>query len=156
LIKRAKKLKRIGDGKNLVDTTYIDNAADAHLLAADKLLQNSQLSGRIYFISQDEPLPAWDMINAILQAAGLDTVKGSMPYRAADRIGAILEFAYRFFKLSGEPQMTRFLAFAVAKSHWFDISAAKKDLGYRPAVSTREGLERLTRYLQPDESGHSG
>jgi len=147
LLKRAKKLKRIGNGRNLVDTLYIDNAADAHVLAADKLRANPQLSGRIYFITQDEPIPAWDMINAILNAAGLGPVKGSIPFRMAWLMGALLEFIYRTLALPGEPPMTRFLAEALATTHWFDISAAKRDLGYRPAVSTAEGLERLAQWL---------
>jgi len=148
LIARAKELKQIGSGKNLVDTTYIDNAADAHLLAADRLAENPALSGNKYFISQDEPIPAWDMINAILNAAGLEPVKGVISYRTAWAIGAVLEFAYRFLGISKEPQMTRFLADALAKSHWFDISAAKKDIGYIPEIGTVEGLRRLEVWLK--------
>ncbi len=148
IIARAPKLKQIGDGRNLVDTTYIDNAADAHLLAADKLAQNPDLSGKIYFLSQGEPILAWDMINAILKAAGLEPVKGTIPYPVAWTIGAVLEFVYKTFKLPGEPQMTRFLAEAVTKAHWFDISAARRDLGYNPSVSTTEGLERLEEWLK--------
>ena len=143
LLARVKKLRQIGDGKNLVDTIYIDNAADAHVLAADKLKEYPQLSGNIYFISQDEPIPAWGMINAILKVAGYEPVKGRIPFRVAWLIGAVLEYIYKKLDLSGEPQMTRFLAEAVATSHWFDISAAKKDLGYRPQVSIEEGLKRL-------------
>ena len=146
-MERAKKLKQIGDGKNRIDTIYIDDAADAHILAADKLKEFPELSGNIYFISQDEPVPAWDMVNAILKAAGLEPVSGQIPFRVAWIIGAVLEFFYRTFNISGEPQMTRFLAEAVATSHWFDISAAKRDLGYRPRVSTEEGLKRLEQWL---------
>lgn len=152
LLARAKKLKQIGDGKNLIDTIYIDNAVDAHILVADKLKDNPQLSGRIYFISQDEPIPAWDMINAILKSAGYEPVRGKVPFRVAWTIGAVLEFFYKTFRISGEPQMTRFLAEAVATSHWFNISAAKKDLGYRPQVSTREGLQRLAEWLESNAS----
>ena len=148
LIARAGELKQIGSGKNLVDTTYIDNAADAHLLAADRLAQNPAISGNTYFISQDDPIPVWDMINAILQAAGLEPISGRVPYRAAWTVGAVLEFFYRTFHLAGEPKMTRFLADAVAKSHWFDIRAAKQDLGYSPLISTEEGLQRLAAWLE--------
>ena len=151
LIARAKKLKRIGEGKNLVDTTYIDNAADAHILAADALQKNPDISGNIYFISQAEPVPAWDMIDAILAAAGLPAVKGAISHKSAWTIGAIMEFIYRTFQLSGEPPMTRFLADAVAKSHWFDISAAKKDLGYTPKVTMEEGLRRLEDWLKTSD-----
>ncbi|MFC1578750.1 NAD-dependent epimerase/dehydratase family protein, partial [Thermodesulfobacteriota bacterium] len=148
LIARAKELKQIGNGKNLVDTTYIDNAAEAHVLAADRLAENPEISGNKYFISQDEPIPIWDMINAILKAAELEPISGSVSYKAAWTIGAVLEFFYRTFNIAGEPKMTRFLADAVSKSHWFDISAAKKDLGYFPAVGTAEGLRRLEEWLK--------
>ena len=147
LIKRAGHLKRIGNGRNRVDTIYIDNAADAHLLAADGLSVRPGLSGKIYFITQDEPIEAWEMINALLHAAGLPPVKGTIPFRLAWLIGAALEFLYKTFHIDGEPKMTRFLAEALATSHWFDISAAKRDLGYTPGVSTAEGLRRLALWL---------
>jgi nucleoside-diphosphate-sugar epimerase len=151
LITRAKKLKRIGRGNNLVDTTYIDNAVDAHILAADTLEKNPEISGNIYFISQADPIPVWDMVDAILAAAGLPPVKGTISYKTAWTIGAIMEFFYRTFPLPGEPPMTRFLADAVAKSHWFDISDAKTDLGYAPAVPLEEGLLRLEDWLKTSD-----
>jgi nucleoside-diphosphate-sugar epimerase len=91
------------------------------------------------------------MIDAILAAAGLPPVKGAISHKTAWIIGAILEFFYRTFQLPREPPMTRFLADAVAKSHWFDISAAKKDLGYKPKVPTEEGLRRLEAWLKTND-----
>ncbi|GMQ80014.1 MAG: NAD-dependent epimerase/dehydratase family protein [Thermodesulfobacteriota bacterium] len=148
IIQRANRLVKVGNGKNLVDTIYIDNAADAHIQAADRLEQNHNLSGRVYFISQDDPLPLWDMVNNILKAAGLVTVRRSISRNTAWMIGAVLEIFYKMFKISGEPRMTRFLADELSTAHWFDISAAKKDFGYVPKISTEEGLSRLERWLQ--------
>lgn len=148
IIARAKRLVMIGNGENLVDTIYIENAADAHILAADRLKEDHKLSGNIYFISQGEPVLLWDMINGILQAAGLPPVKRSIPRRAAWLTGAILETFYKKFNIDGEPQMTRFLANELATAHWFDISAARRDLGYIPRVSTEEGLRRLENWLK--------
>jgi nucleoside-diphosphate-sugar epimerase len=148
IISRAKNLIRVGNGKNLVDTVYIDNAADAHILAADGLGKNPKLSGNIYFISQGDPVPLWDMINHILKAAGLAPVRQSMSHRIAWLIGWLLEIVYSVFHISGEPRMTRFLADELAKAHWFDISAAEKDLGYTPRVSIKEGLRRLESWLR--------
>jgi nucleoside-diphosphate-sugar epimerase len=148
IISRAKHLIKVGKGKNLVDTVYIDNAADAHIMAADGLGKNPKLSGNIYFISQGDPVPLWDMINHILRAAGLAPVRRSMPHRIAWLIGWLLEIVYSAFHISGEPRMTRFLADELAKAHWFDISAAEKDLGYIPRVSIKEGLRRLESWLQ--------
>jgi nucleoside-diphosphate-sugar epimerase len=151
IIQRARRLRRVGDGQNKVDTIYVDNAAHAHLLAAEKLALRPELSGRVYFISQDAPIPLWDMVNAILAAADLPPVTRSISVASARRVGAVLEWLYRTFRLPGEPQMTRFLAEELSTSHWFDIRAAKEDLGYRPLVSTEEGLNRLRRWLREEK-----
>ena len=148
ILARAKKLRIVGDGRNRVDTIYIDNAVAAHLLAADKLWESDKISGRVYFISQDAPINLWEMINAILKAGGLPPVTRSVSQNTARRIGTLLEFVYRTFKLPGEPKMTKFLAAELGTSHWFNISAAKTDLGYKPEVSTEEGLRRLARWLR--------
>ena len=148
VIARAKRLRRIGNGSNLVDTTYIDNAADAHILAAEKLIECPELSGSIYFISQDEPIPLWDMINAILKARGLPPVTRSISVKTAHRIGSLMEWTYRVLGLESEPPLTRFVAEELASSHWFDITAAKTQLGYIPKISTAEGLQRLEKWLR--------
>jgi nucleoside-diphosphate-sugar epimerase len=155
IIARAGRLRRIGSGRNLVDTTYIDNAAEAHLLAADALRDNPSLSGRVYFISQGEPIPAWDMIDAILRAAGRGPVKGHVPHRLAWTMGLVFEKLYTWLRLAGEPPMTRFVADALTKSHWFDIGAARRDLGYAPKVTTAEGLRRLEAWLNRQEGGNT-
>ena len=148
IIERANRLVKVGNGKNRVDTIYIDNAADAHIQAADRLEQNHNLSGRVYFISQDDPVPLWEMVNNILKAAGLAPVRRSISRNTAWIIGTALEFFYKSFNISGEPRMTRFLADELSTAHWFDISAAKKDLGYAPKISIEEGLFRLEQWLQ--------
>lgn len=147
IIAKARKLKIVGNGKNLVDTVYIDNAADAHILAAENLDKNPELSGNVYFISQGEPVPLWDMINAFLKAAGLGPVKGSISKQTAWLVGAAFEFFYKTLHIKKEPPMTRFVAEELATSHWFDISAAKRDLGYSPKVSMEEGLKKLEDWL---------
>ena len=140
----------MGNGKNRVDTGYIDNVADAHILAADKLIKNTKLSGNVYFISQDDPIFLWDMINAILKAAGLKPVTRKISYRTAWLVGGALEIIYKLLYLKAEPQMTRHLADELVTAHWFDISAAKTDLGYVPRVSTAEGLRRLEDWLHKE------
>ena len=152
IIERANRLVRVGNGKNLVDTIYIDNAAYAHIQAADRLEENRKLSGNVYFLSQGKPIPLWDMIDNILKAAGLAPVKRSISKNTAWIIGAAMEVFYKLFKLTGEPKMTRFVASELATSHWFDINAARRDLGYTPLVSTEEGLRRLESWLRNTKS----
>jgi nucleoside-diphosphate-sugar epimerase len=144
---RAGKLRRIGNRPCLVDTVYVDNAAEAHLNAADRLAPGAPPAGKAYFISNGEPLPLWDMVNRILAAAGLPPVTRSVSPTVAYLAGTVCEAAWKALRLSGEPPMTRFVAKELATAHWFDISAAKKDLGYRPRVSIDEGLKRLQESL---------
>ena len=148
---KAGKLRRIGDANNKIDTTYVDNAAHAHLLAAEALQKNPQAAGKAYFLSQGEPIAVWDIINAMLKAAGLPPVTRSVPRFVGSSAGAILETAYRIFRIKGEPRMTRFVANMLCTSHWFDISAAQRDLGYAPQVTISEGLRRLEAWINRHE-----
>lgn len=144
---RAGRLQRIGDRPNRIDATYIDNAADAHLLAGDRLAPGSPIAGKAYFIAQDEPLPLWELVNRILQAGGLPPVTRTVAPGFAYAAGWIGELVHRVLGLESEPPMTRFVARELATAHWFDLSAARRDLGYHPAVSTEEGLRRLEQWL---------
>jgi 2-alkyl-3-oxoalkanoate reductase len=151
---RSSRLRRVGDATNLVDITYVENAADAHLLAADALAAEGPVSdatspaGKAYFISQGEPVSCWQWIDEILALVNLRPVRKSISLKSAWRLGAACETVYRVLRLKGEPPMMRFLAAQLATSHWFDISAARRDLGYQPRVSTAEGMQRLGKWLQ--------
>jgi nucleoside-diphosphate-sugar epimerase len=145
---RAGKLRRIGRAEKLIDSVYIDNAVAAHLLAADKLYLGSPISGKVYFISNGEPMPTWELVNRILAAGGLPPVTKTVPVWLATTAGAILEKVYSVLAPDREPPMTRFVARELATSHWFDLSAARRDLGYEPNVSIDKGLERLALWLR--------
>ncbi len=145
---RQGKLRQVGDGKNMVDITYIDNAAEAHLLAADALSPPAPCAGRAYFISQGEPVPLWPWLNELLVAVGAPPVTRKISPAMASLLGATLEGVHTILKLRSEPLMTRFVANQLAKSHYFDISAAKRDLGYFPRISLQDGMERLIHWLK--------
>jgi nucleoside-diphosphate-sugar epimerase len=147
-------LRRIGSRTCLVDTIYIDNAATAHLQAADRLEIGSVVAGKAYFLSQGEPLPVWDVVNRILEAGGLPPVSRTISPGLAYAAGAVLETIYRLLRLKGEPRMTRFVARELSTAHWFDLSAARRDFGYRPQVSFDEGLERLRACLMKADACH--
>ena len=140
---RAGLLRRIGWGDNRVDSVYIDDAAHAHILAADRLDPGSTIAGRAYFITGGEPVPLWSLVDRILTAGGLPPVRKSISPSAAYAIGAVLEAVHRVTGNDSEPRMTRFLARELSTAHWFDISAARRDLGYVPSVSIEAGLQRL-------------
>src|SRR5690606_8284725 len=76
---RAGRLRFVGDGMNRIDTTYIDNAAQAHFDALDHLAPGAACAGRAYFISNGEPMPVRDIVNGLLRAYGAPEVTGTIP-----------------------------------------------------------------------------
>ncbi len=148
---RAGKLRRVGTRPVKVSVTYVDNAADAHLLAAVKLAPGSPVAGKAYFVTDGEPVDLWEFINRVLAAAGLPPVTRSVSVWKAKLAGRVLESVYRLLRIHAEPPMTRFVASQLGTSHWYDISAAKRDLGYEPRVGIEEGLRRLADSLRAGE-----
>jgi len=150
ILERGRKgaLRRLGHRECLVDTIYIDNAAKAHIQAADRLDIGSRVSGKAYFLSQGEPLPIWEVVNRILDAGGIAPVTRTISPQLAYRIGSLLEKVYTLLRLKGEPPMTRFVARELSTAHWFDLSAARQDFGYQPTVSFDEGIDRLRAWLK--------
>jgi len=148
---RAGKLRFVGDGLNLVDTVYVDNAVDAHILAAHALSPDAACAGRAYFISNGDPRPIKDIVNGIIGAAGLPPEQRTVPLSVAIAGGRAMEIAHRLLRLRGEPAMTPFIARNLATAHWYDISAARRDLGYEPRISIDEGLNRLTEWFRSQD-----
>ncbi len=144
IIARARegRLIQVGDGTNMVDMVYVEDAARAHLLAADALAPDSPLAGSSYFITQDEPVNLWEWIRTLLTRLDIAPPRRSISLKTARTIGAVMECAYRWLPLQGEPRMTRFLASELAMSHYYDISRAKRDFGYQPQWSMDAALEK--------------
>jgi 2-alkyl-3-oxoalkanoate reductase len=152
LINRARsgRLRQVGEGTNLVDIIYVDNAALAHVQALDALRVGSPVCGSAYFLSQGEPVNCWRWINEILALVNLPAVTKKMPLSVARTVGLVLEQIYKLFQLKNEPPMTRFLAAQLGCDHYYDIARARKDFNYQPAVSTAEGMKRLGAWLKAD------
>lgn len=149
------RLRIVGSGKNRVDVTHISNVIDAHLLAEGALIEtmtdlpsadpNRRPSpgGKAYFITNGEPVVLWDWINQVLRGVGIPEITKRMPLGVANAIGGVMEKLWGTFPLKGEPPMTRFVAKELATDHWFDITAARRDLNYHPLVTVEQGTAEL-------------
>jgi nucleoside-diphosphate-sugar epimerase len=144
---RSGRLRIIGQGNNLVDVTHVDTAADAHVQALDALLGN-RANGKAYFISQGQPVILWDFINALLRGVNLPPVTKKIPLPIAYSLASGLEASWKLLRLRGEPPMTRFVTVELAKDHWFNVTAAQRDLNLRPAQETWSALETLAASLR--------
>ena len=148
LLARAGSLRRIGAEDKKVDSVFIDNAADAHLLAGDRLGPGSPVCGKAYFISNGEPRGVWSLINGILHAGGLPPVTRHISQPMAMCLATMVEAGHTLLRIQREPRLTRFVVRELTAAHWFDISAARRDLGYEPRVSIDDGLRRLGAWLK--------
>ncbi len=148
LIKAAKKkhLKIVGDGHNLVDVTYVENASLAHVQALKLLLRqgaDSKIAGKAYFLGQG-PIKLWDFTNEILKRVGLEPINKSISFKSAYAVGYFLEKIYFFLKpFKVEPKMTRFIAMQLAMNHYYNHHNLEKDLDFTPRYSIHDGLDKL-------------
>ena len=146
---KANRLRRVGNGRNLIDTVHVDAAAEAHGLALEKLLQrDTEAAGRAYFITDGAPVECWEWISSILTAAGLKPTNRSISLSMAYGIGGMLEIAYRVMGKQEEPPMTRFVALQLGVDHYFSIDEAKKRLGYQPPQDRKTRFEEMIPWLR--------
>jgi 2-alkyl-3-oxoalkanoate reductase len=137
---RRGRLPLIGSGAALIDSTYIDDAADGIAAALDRA---EAVHGRAYVLTSGEPRPVAELIGAICTAGGAPAPSRHVPAVLARAAGSVVEALWRIRPGADEPPMTRFLAEQLSTAHWFDQRATHDDLRWRPAVGVTEGLTRL-------------
>lgn len=143
IVERARRgrLAVVGSGMALIDTTYIDNAADAIVAALDTA---PDLSGRALVISNGEPRPVRELFDRIASAAGVAPPRLRVPSPIARAGGSVAEWLWNRTGRSDDPPMTRFLAEQLSTAHWFDQRETRHRLGWSPAVPLDEGFRRLS------------
>lgn len=144
IIERASqgKLIQVGEGNNCVDMTHVENAAYAHILALEGIMEG-QAAGKVYFISDGKPVNLWLWIDEVLKRLNLPKIKRKISLKNAYFLGFFMEGLYKGLFLKNEPRMTRFLATQLGKSHYFNIQKAENELGYRPIKDVENGFAEM-------------
>ncbi len=137
---RAGRLPLIGSGLALVDTTWVDNAADAMIAALDRC---PDVGGRAFVISNGEPRTVHELIARITNAAGIDWSPRSVNPKVAIAGASVVENVWARTSRDDEPPMTAFGAEQLSTAHWFDQRETREALQWEPTVSLREGFNRL-------------
>ena len=137
---RQGRMPLIGAGLALVDTTWVDNAADAMVAALDRA---PQLGGEAFVISNGEPRTVHELVARITKAANVEWSPRSVPRKVAITGGSVVEKVWDRTDREDEPPMTAFGAEQLSTAHWFDQTRTREALGWTPKVSLAEGFERL-------------
>ena len=144
---RAGRLPLLGTGAALVDTTYVDNAADALVAALDRA---PAVHGEAFVVSNGEPRPVGEIFGDFCAAAGVPRPTRHVPARLAVTAGDVIERLWSLRHPDGkaQPPMTRFLAEQLSTAHWFDQRRTRAALAWTPAVTIAEGLDRLAAHYR--------
>lgn len=137
---RRGRLPLLGQGAALIDSTYVDNAADA-LVAA--LEAPADAWGAAYVVTNGEPRPVRDVLAGICRATGTRVPTWSLPPAVARTAAGVVEAVWAARPGWGEPPMTRFVAEQLSTAHWFDQRRTRQALRWAPRVGLDEGFARL-------------
>lgn len=145
IVERARqgRLAIVGSGCALIDTTYIDNAADALVAALDRA---PELAGEALVVSNGQPRPIGELVGRIVAAAGLGPPRARVPAKLAFAGGLAAERVWNRTDKGGDPPMTSFLAEQLSTAHWFDQRRTREALAWKPSVTLDEGFKRLTEW----------
>lgn len=140
---------QIGDNNNLFDWTYVGNVADAHVLAAEKLLDPVsayKVGGETFFITNDAPTYFWTLARTVWKADGhIDKYNIVLQRPTAILVGYLSEFFSGLLKK--EAGLTPFRVKVVCAFRYHNISKAKEILGYKPAVDLETGIRHTLDWL---------
>jgi nucleoside-diphosphate-sugar epimerase len=143
---RRGKFVRLGDGTARFSHVYSENAAFAHLLAAERLRPGSPVAGQAYFIADHYPaMNLFDFMEPFLLALGLPLPRRRIPYAAAMVLATIAE------ALAPRSSFSRFAVIQTCVDHTFVDGKAARELGYWPIISKEEAFRRTVAWLRNGE-----
>jgi nucleoside-diphosphate-sugar epimerase len=129
----------IDQGRNLLGLSYVDNLVQGIALAA----VTPAAAGQLYHVTDGEEITARVALDELAAALGVSRPKVSLPYWAVYAAAAAVEDTSRALGRSTPPALTRYGVRFVACDCRYDISRARRDLGYSPRVTFHEGAQRL-------------
>lgn len=151
----AGRLPLLSGGTGLIDTLYIDNAADALVRGYQRL---DAFAGQALVVTNGQPRTIAELLGGFCEAVGVPAPRFSVPAKVAALAGKVIERVWerlpKNVTAGDEPPMTEFLAEQLSTAHWFDQRRTRELLQWEPAVSIEEGYERLGLFYGDRYSGN--
>lgn len=131
----------VGGGRNLVGLVHVENLVRGLLLAGEV----EAAAGELYHLTDGEEITAREAIDGIAEALGVARPRVSLPFPVVLAVAALVEGTSRVLRLRRPPPLTRYGARFVACHARYDLGKARRELGYAPAVTFRDGVAELFR-----------
>lgn len=144
------RLPLLDHGAALIDSTYVDNAAEAIVRALERI---EWAHGQALVVTNGQPRTVGELVAGFCRAAGVEPPTRRVPGAVARLAGAVIEKLWALRPGADEPPMTAFLAEQLSTAHWFEQRTTREVLGWTPAVTVEEGMERLTAYYRTHPRG---
>ena len=128
----------LGSGANHLPLIYVTDAARGTLQAA----YADGPSARAFILVNDERVTQREYLAAIARELGVTMPTTRVPYRLALALGAGFEGAWTLARSEHPPPLTRYGVKLLGGENCFDISRARRELGFNPSVSMTEGVAR--------------
>lgn len=145
---------RIGQAK--VDWVHIDNLTEAYVRTIEAMLSagspSSAPCGHAYFISDGTPIDNFEFLRPLCEARGASYPSLILPVGLVLVVARIFELLYFAFGL--EPFLTRAEVYKVGVTHNFKIDEARRDLNYKPLLTTEEGAARVAQFYSKKSNSH--
>ena len=129
----------VGGGRNLLGLSHVENLVLGLVLSAE----TPAAAGRLYHVTDGEEITAREALDAIADALGVGRPRTSLPRWAVLGAAAIVEAAAGALRLERPPPVTRYGVRFVSCHARYDLGKARRELGYEPVVSFRQGVSRL-------------
>jgi nucleoside-diphosphate-sugar epimerase len=138
---KAGKYMRAGSGRARFTHVYSENAAHAHILAAERLFPGSPVAGQVYFVGDHYPASnLFDFMEPYLEGLGFPVPRRSIPYPVAYGLACLAEV------VAPRSNLTRFSVIQTCVDHTYRHDRSERDLDYRPIVSREEAFRRTLEY----------
>jgi nucleoside-diphosphate-sugar epimerase len=130
----------IDQGRHIMDFIHVRNLA-----AAAELALTRGRPGGIYYITDAAPMSIRDFMIPLLATQGVDVSRArSVPRGVAAPLAAMLDGGARLLRRPKPPMLTNWLVAFLGHDRSYDITAARRDLGYTPQVDVAQGLTEMT------------
>jgi nucleoside-diphosphate-sugar epimerase len=132
----------LGDGNVFFHMVYIDDLVDAFILAAE----NQAAIGETFIVGGSECCNLNRLLELIAKEFNITPLKIHLPAKPFQLMGTLCESLC--IPLGVNPPIYRRRVDFFTKSRSFDISKAKKMLGFKPKVCLKEGINRTAKWYK--------